>query len=217
MSANFVNQLEDLQRRSLRMASAVEDIFEEAVEAALNVDRNLAERVIQRDEEVDQEEVQIESEVIRLIALFQPMGSDLRRLTTVLKVNNDLERTADCAVNIAERARHLEPDAIRSAIPDLKQMSVLVRRILRESLKAFAMSDLDLAKRVLRSDDTIDAFYGQFIRKIAEHQIFGPNELSVALDVLSIAKNFERIADHCTNIAEDVIYFTTGQIVRHQD
>jgi phosphate transport system protein len=213
MSAHFVHLLEDLHRRSLRMAGAVEDILEEACEAVLQGDRQLAERVIRRDEEVDTEEVEIESEVIRLIALHQPMGADLRRLCTVLKVNNDLERTADCAVNIAERARHLVEGSVTDLLGDLRQMIPLVRRILREAVKSYAMADQDMAWRVLTAEEAIDAYYGQFIRKLSEQEIGA--DLAVRLDVLSIAKNLERIADHATNIAEDVIYLATGQIVRH--
>lgn len=217
MSAHFFNLLEDLHRRSLRMASAVEDILEEACDAAIHADRQLADRVIQRDEEIDREEVAIEAEVIRLIALFQPMGSDLRRLCMVLKVNNDLERAADCAVNIAERARHLEGECVDEAVHDLRRMAPLVQRILRTAIKAYSMANREDAERVLLDDEAIDAFYGQFIRKVsAQREITSSNELAIKLDVLSIAKNLERIADHATNIAEDVIYAATGEIVRHR-
>lgn len=216
MSAHFVNLLEALQRRSLRMASAVEDVLEEACDAVLQSDRALAERVIKRDEEIDAEEVAIESEVIRLIALFQPMGKDLRRLCTVLKVNNDLERTADCAVNIAERARHLDAASLPGARRDIEQMVPLVRRMLQSAVRAYSMADEQIAHRVLGEDEAIDAFYGQVIQKITQQGASAREDLPGQLDLLSVAKNLERIADHATNIAEDVIFLATGEIIRHQ-
>jgi phosphate transport system protein len=216
MTAHFLNLLDTLRRRSLRMASAVEDMVYEACEATLQTDHALAHRVIARDAEIDAEEVDIEAEVIRLMALFQPMGSDMRLLTTVLKVNNDLERIADCAVNIAERARHLDAQHVASRAADFKEIFPTVRRILRDALEAYATADAERARTVLRQDEVIDAFYGQFIRKLAAEAAKSPESMSAHLDVLSIAKNLERIADHATNIAEDVIFLSTGEIVRHR-
>jgi phosphate transport system protein len=216
MTAHFVSLLDDLRRRSLRMASAVEDVLQEACESVVQVNHALALRVITRDRDIDAEEVAIEAEVIRLMALFQPMGSDMRLLTTVLKVNNDLERVADCAVNIAERARHLDPQALPQTMTDLKEMMPVVQNILRNALQAYAAGDADAARKVLTQDAVIDAFYGQFIRKLTAEASRSPEVMTTHIDVFSIAKNLERIADHATNIAEDVIFLTTGRIVRHR-
>jgi phosphate transport system protein len=215
MSAHFVELLDLLRRRSLRMASAVEDMLNEACEAALQLDTALARRVIARDAEIDAQEVEIEAEVIRLMALFQPMGADMRLLTTVLKVNSDLERIADCAVNIAERARHLVPEPVGPLSGDLRGIIPIVQNILRSALQAYAARDADAARRVLGQDEVIDAFYGQFIRKLTAEATRAPESMTTHLDVLSIAKNLERVADHATNIAEDVIFLATGRIVRH--
>ena len=217
MSSHFVSLLDGLQRRSLRMASAVGDMLDEACDAAVKVDHALAQRVIARDEEIDAEEVEVEAEVIHLITLFQPMASDMRLLCTILKVNSDLERVADCAVNIAERARHLDPQSEASRSPDLKRIIPIVQRLLRDAIQAYSTGDADAAQKILGEDDAIDAFYGQFIRELAASAAQSPDRMATHLDVLSIAKNLERIADHTTNIAEDVIFLGTGQIVRHRD
>lgn len=216
MSTHFINLLDELQRRSLRMASQVEDMVAEAGEAIFLADEALARRVIGRDEEVDAAEVEVEAEVIRLLALYQPVGIDLRTLCTILKVNNDLERVADCAVNLAERAKHgvLQPLARQSA--ELKQMCPVVRRALRDAVQAYSACDVDIARRVREQDSGIDALYAQIVRHVVDVVDASPEDAAGYLDLLSVAKNLERIADHATNIAEDVIFLATGQIVRHR-
>ncbi len=200
------------------MASAVEDMFQEATESILATDAALARRVIARDEEIDQEEVAVESETIRLMALFQPMASDMRLLCTVLKVNNDLERIADCTVNICERVLHLEPAIDMSAhLPGLREMLPAVRSVLRGAVQAYAQGDAEGAREVVGKDAVVDALYGQFIRRLVVEAPKSPGVMAMHLDVMSIAKNLERIADHATNIAEDVIFMSTGRIVRHRD
>jgi len=216
MTAHFVALLDMLRRRSLRMGSAVEDMLQEACEAALKADHVLAQRVIARDTDVDAEEVEIESEAIRLMALFQPMGGDMRLLTTVLKVNGDLERIADCAVNIAERASHLDAEMVSTAGSDLKDIVPVVQGILRHAIQAYASEDAEAARKVLTQDEIIDAFYGQFIRILTAQATRNPAMMTAYIDVLSIAKNLERIADHATNIAEDVVFLATGEIIRHR-
>lgn len=216
MTTHFLNLLDELMRRSLRMASAVEHMLLETCEAVTSVNHALARRIIDRDVEIDQEEVEIESEVLRLMTLFQPMATDMRRLCTILKVNNDLERVADCAVNMAERAYHLDPQAMDQASADLKQIYPVVRRMLHDAVHAYATVDQEMAHNVRSEDDVIDAFYGQFVRKIVGQAARSPDIMAIQLDLLSIAKNLERIADLASNIAEDVIYLATGQIVRHR-
>ncbi|MFO0837305.1 MAG: phosphate signaling complex protein PhoU [Phycisphaerae bacterium] len=216
MTAHFVNLLDDLRRRSLRMASQVEDLLQESCESIFQLDETLARRVVARDEEIDNEEVEVETEVIRLMALYQPVGIDLRLLCTVLKVNNDLERIADCAVNIAERAKHLEVQPLANENGDLKQLVPVVRRALRNAVHSYSREDADLARTVLREESAIDAIYAQIVRRIVALAPATPEAMAGHLDLLSIAKNLERIADHATNIAEDVIFVTSGSIVRHR-
>jgi len=217
MTAHFVQLLEDLQRRSLRMASLVEDIVQEACESALDASPSLARRVIDRDNDVDREEVAIEAETVRIMALYQPVGSDLRLLCTILKVNNDLERIADCAVNIAERASHLRRDALDVRGESIRRMAAMVRRMLRAAVRAYSTRNREGAQPVFSEEDAVDAFYAELIRSIAGDASADPDQMPAFLDMLSIAKNLERIADHATNIAEDVVFLATGEIVRHQD
>jgi len=217
MSTHFVSLLDELLRRSLRMASLVEDIVQEACEVIFDPNDALARRVMKRDAEVDRIEVDVETEVVRLMALYQPVGSDLRLLCTVLKVNNDLERIADCAVNMAERAKHLELQPIAQASEDLQQMCPVVRRVLRSAIQAYSAADPDLARRVLGDDEQVDALYAQIVRRIVAEAPEESDRLAAHLDLLSVSKNLERIADHATNIAEDVVFLSTGDIVRHRD
>jgi len=217
MTVHFVHLLDELQRRSLRMASAVEDMVQEACDAVARVDHDLARRIIARDTDIDAEEVAVEGEALRLMTLFQPMGADMRQLCAILKINNDLERVADCAVNMAERARHLEPDVLAEARDELTAIFPAMRRMLHEAVRAYAGNDEPLADRVRAEDEVIDTFYGDFIRNIAALAHQAPERMNALLDYLSIAKNLERIADHASNIAEDVIFLSTGRIVRHQD
>ncbi len=215
MTAHFVNLLEDLRRRISRMAGLVEDMVLEACESVDQADPRLAQRVIGRDKDVDAEEVEIELEVIRLLALYQPVGSDLRLLCAILKINNDLERIADCAVNVAERARHLGANADRSHRDRLLRMGGAVRKLLRQAIQAFIVEDMDEAKKSFIGDDAIDAFYLETIKQIVAEPASASDILASQLDILAVAKNLERIADHATNIAEDVVFMATGEIVRH--
>lgn len=217
MTAHFVQLLDDLQRRSLRMASLVEDIVQEACEAAFDADDKLARRVISRDNEVDTEEVEIEAETVRLMALYQPVGSDLRLLCTILKVNNVLERIADCAVNIAERAEHLDRGSVDEHGETIRQIATLCRRMLRSAIQAYSTQDAAGGRQVLSEDDAVDALYGQLIRSVVADASKQHDAMATYLDILSIAKNLERIADHATNIAEDVVFLATGEIVRHRE
>jgi phosphate transport system protein len=216
LTAHFVDLLDGLKRRSIRMAALVEDIVQEACSAVLCADSGLAQRVVSRDSDVDTEEVEVEAEVIRLLALYQPVGADLRLICTVLKVNNDLERIADCAVNVAERARHVDVRTLGAVFNDLKQMSPAVEHVLAGAIKAYGSQSVEHAKLVFAEEDGVDALYGQIIRRVVDEAAAHPARVASFLDVLSVAKNLERIADHATNIAEDVVYVCTGEIVRHR-
>ncbi|MFQ5493918.1 MAG: phosphate signaling complex protein PhoU [Phycisphaerae bacterium] len=215
MTTHFVNLLEGLRRRAAGMASLVEDMVQEACESVIDVNEALAGRVIARDNDVDTEEVVVESEVIRLMALYQPVGSDLRLLCAVLKINNDLERIADCAVNVAERARHMERGSLARHRETISEMATLVRSMLRNAVRSFAVEDVEMARKAFAEDEHVDALYEQTIKRIVAEGATSSEGMAARLDVLSVAKNLERIADHATNIAEDVIFLSTGEIVRH--
>ena len=216
MTVHFVHLLDELRRRSLRMASLVEDMVHEACDAVLQADHALAQRIIARDADVDSEEVLVEAEVIRLLALYQPVGSDLRLLCTVLKINDDLERIADGAVNMAERARHLDTESVAPERTQLRRLCTIVQQSLRSAIHAYSNEDPQEANSVVAQDDAVDALYGQIVREVIAEAAGSPGQLAARLDILSAAKNLERIADQATNIAEHVIFLSTGQIVRHQ-
>jgi len=217
MTTHFVNLLEELRRRAARMASLVEDMVQEACESVIDANASLAGRVIRRDTDVDTEEVAVESEVIRLMALYQPVGSDLRLLCAILKINNDLERIADCAVNVAERARHMDRRTLASHRETIMEMGAFVRSMLRNAVQSFAVEDIAMARKAFVEDEHVDALYEQTIKRIVAEGATSSDGMAARLDVLSVAKNLERIADHATNIAEDVIFLSTGEIVRHGD
>ena len=193
----------------------VQQVVDEAAEAVLNVDARLAQRVIDGDSRIDDEEVRVEKAAIDLLALQQPAAGDLRLITTVIKVNSELERIADCAVNAAQRVLPLARDGGHEVPQDLRVMCSTVVATLRDAVRAFNQNDADLARQVLRSDDVVDALYHQIVQDMLARIESDGRRAGEDLANIMIAKNLERIADHCTNIAEDVIYIHTGRIIRH--
>ena len=216
MSHQFHERLDDLRNRLARMTALVQQAVERAVQSLLDGDAALARLVIEGDARIDELEVQVEKQAIDLLALFQPTAGDLRLITTVIKVNSELERIADCAVNAAQRVLPLAREGDYQVPPDLRLMGNSVVSTLRETIKAFNLSDVDLARQVLRSDDVVDALYHQIVQDMLAQMETDGQKASADLSNIMIAKNLERIADHCTNIAEDVIYVQSGRIVRHR-
>ncbi len=216
MARHLHELLDELRAHVARVSALVQQIVEHAVDAVLDADVELARRTIESDARIDDEEVKVEHAAIDLLALHQPAAGDLRLITTVIKVNNDLERIADCAVNAAQRVLPLAQDDYYEPPTDLRLMCTTVVANLRDAVKAFNLNDVDLARQVLRNDDVVDALYHQIVQDmIARMEVAGHNAGSELANVM-IAKNLERIADHCTNIAEDVIYIQSGRIVRHR-
>jgi phosphate transport system protein len=215
MSRHLAELLDDLKGRVARMGAMVQTQVEQSVEAVYTVDPKLAQQAIAMDERIDAEEVLVEKAAIDLLALHQPAAGDLRLITTVIKVNSDLERIADCAVNAAQRVIPLSREDHSEPPRDLKLIGNSVVSILRDAIRAFNLNDAELARHVLRNDDVVDALYHQIVQdQLGEIEQDG-HGASTELSNIMIAKNLERIADHCTNIAEDVIYVHTGRIVRH--
>lgn len=222
MSVHFQELLQLLQARLARMTALIQQSTEWSAEAVLTLDERLAEQVAELDARVDDEEVQIEKDAIGLLALHQPAAVDLRRITTIIKVNGEFERIGDCAVNIAQRVPMLKKINGYRPPPDLRVMFSHVTDTLRETIKAFNLSDELMAWGVLKGDDTVDALYQQIIREVLgglenpSNDGVGRHSATEHLANLMIAKNLERIGDHCTNIAENVVYVHTGRIIRHQ-
>jgi phosphate transport system protein len=216
MSRHLADLLDDLKTRVARMSALVQQIVEQAIESVLDADPELARKTIESDRRIDDEEVKVEQACIDLLALHQPAAGDLRLITTVIKINSDLERIADCAVNVAQRVLPLAQDKEYEPPEDLRLMCTSVVANLRDAVKAFTLNDVELARQVVRNDDVVDALYHQIVQDmLGRMQSESRRDATIELSNVMIAKNLERIADHCTNIAEDVIYVRSGRIVRH--
>ena len=216
MSHHFVDLLEDLRSRLARMTALVQQLVEQSIDSVFTADAELAQNVIDSDVRVDDEEVLVEKTAIDLLALYQPAAIDLRLISAIIKANNDFERIADCAVNIAQRVLLLSRLESYSPPADLKLMGSSVAATLRDTIKAFNFQEDLLARQVLRSDDVVDALYHQIVQDMLTSMETDSKKVNSDLAYIMIAKNLERIADHCTNIAENVIYVASGKIIRHR-
>jgi phosphate transport system protein len=214
MAHQFIDRLDELKDRMARLTAQVQQACETAVQSVLTSDAALARHVVGLDSYIDQQEVEIEKGAIDLLALYQPAAGDLRLITIIIKANSDFERIADCAVNIAQR---IPPLAGREyeVPPDLRLMANGMLATLRDTIKAFNLVDETLARQVVRGDDLVDALYHQIVQDMLTRLEIPGGDANIELSNVMIAKNLERMADHCTNIAEDVIYAHTGRIIRH--
>jgi len=199
----------------LAISAVVEEMIDKAARALNESSIGLSEEVIALDVQVDQHEVRIEEECLKILALHQPVARDLRRLATVLKVNNDLERIADLAVSIAERALDIA-DTVAFPLPSkLPRMANMAAQMVHGVLDAFVNLDSTSARRIILLDDDVDQYNRDIIEELRELMTRRTDLISPALHCFSATRHFERIADHATNIAEDVIYLVEGEIVRH--
>jgi phosphate transport system protein len=200
----------------LALSATVEDNVYKAVRALTERNAALAEQVIESDDrDIDQTEIVIEEECLKVLALHQPVAGDLRFIIAILKINNDLERMGDLAVNIAERAQFLASRG-RPDIPlDLPLMAEKTKKMLRMSLDALMNRDVKLAREVLVADDEVDAMNREMYIRIQDAICRKPEQLESLIHLLSCSRHLERIADHATNVAEDVVYMIEGVIVRH--
>ena len=200
----------------MSLGAKVEEAVRRSIAALQTRRTDLALEVMAGDPEIDQVEVEIEEECLKILALHQPVANDLRFTAACLKINNDLERIGDLAVNIAERSASLERDLPFSVPKGLQPMMERTAAMLRTALDAFVKGDVQLAMSVRQEDNVVDDANRQIIKQMVEHMKTASDQVDDALLILSASKNLERIADHATNIAEDVIYMVEGEIVRHQ-
>jgi phosphate transport system protein len=215
MSIHLSRDLENVQRRVLALAAAVEQIVERSVRALFEGDAQLARTLMESDTPIDMEENVIEEECLKILALHQPVAVDLRRVAAIVKINSDLERMADLAVNMAERALALAQGPEVPVPATFRQMTDLTNTMVRDSLDAFVKLDVALAKRVCRLDDEVDRYNREIIEHISDFMKQSRGNVDPGLHLFSAARQLERIADHATNIAEDVVYMVEGQIIRH--
>jgi phosphate transport system protein len=216
MSKHLQRDLDSLQRDLLALAGSVEDAIHKAIRALQHRDPGPARQVIAGDTQIDEEENQVEEECLKILALHQPVAVDLRRIAAALKINTDLERMADLAEDIAERALHLSQLPTVAIPKGLQRMTDLTTTMVRQSLDAFVNLDSDQARRVCRLDDEVDRFNDEIIRELLHVMQESPQMIEPGLSLFSATRHLERIADHATNIAEDVVYLVEGTIIRHR-
>jgi phosphate transport system protein len=215
MSVHMQREIDKVKKGLLALCAIVEDQVQSSVSALLNRDAKLAQSVEQRDEEIDRREVEIEEECLKILALHQPVAIDLRFIIAAMKINNDLERIGDLAVNIAHKAASFAAEPSIPIAFDIAGMSAKAQAMLRDSLDALVNMDAALAANVCRRDDEVDRIKKE-IRVGAEDQIrIEPQNVRPLMRLLAVSRNLERIADCATNIAEDVIYMSEGRIIRH--
>lgn len=207
--------LEKLREMLLRMATLVETSIKNSVKSLADRDSELAKAVIKQDHIVNSMDVQIDEECIRLLALMQPMGSDLRFITTAMKLTTDLERIGDNSVNIAERAIELNEEPLLKPYIDVPKMGDIASGMVRDSIDAFIRRDKKLAMEVIGRDDEVDELNAAVLHELAFIMTQDPSTAFRAMKVSYVSKYLERIADHATNLAEMVIYLIDGKIIRH--
>ena len=215
MTKHFYRDMENLHQDILALSALVEEMIGNAAKALRDRDANLANEVISIDSQVDDREVQIEEFCLKMLALHQPVAVELRRIATVMKVNNDLERIADLAVNLAERAASLSGYPQFSPPAELGEMVSVGTQMVRDSLDAFVNLDSQAAQEVCIRDQIVDDKNAEIVDSLCATMKGDPHSVEPALLCFSAARHMERIADHATNIAEDVIYLVEGEIVRH--
>jgi len=216
MSKHLERDLDHLQRNILTLAAAVEEALYKAIRSLQDREVPLAQQVIAGDTPIDYQEIDVEEECLKLLALHQPVAIDLRRIATVLKINTDLERMADLAADIAERAMVLAQPPFVPVPEGLQRMTDLTTSMVRQSLDSFVNLDTALARRVLRLDDEVDRYNDEIIADLVQTMQSSPEMVEPGLSMFSAVRHLERIADHATNIAEDVVYLVEGEIVRHR-
>ena len=215
MSMRLQKELEKLKKRILSLGTMVEERVRMTVRAVQERDEKLAKEIIERDREIDEREVEVEEECLKLLALHQPVAVDLRFLTAVIKINNDLEIIGDEAVNIAERVAYVATRPPVKIHFDYSIMAEKTEAMLKSSLDALVNLDVDLAYRVCLQDDEVDEMNREIYDKFREAIRQNPERVGYLTNLLSVSRHLERIADHATNIAEEVIYMIEGEISRH--
>ena len=212
---HFQEELERLKERILAMGGLAEDRVETAVEALVTAEPRRLEAIVAGDEPINQLHVEIDALAFRLLALYQPMASDLRVIVAALKINADLERVGDMAVNIAEAALRYLAHAPVKPLLDLPRMADIAQAMLRDSLDAFVRRDTVLAQSVLDRDDTLDGLKTTINHDLLALMVQNPSVIEGAMELILISRHLERIGDHATNIAEDIIFVVSAKDVRH--
>lgn len=215
MPVHLHREIDKLKKKILAMSVQVLEAIAQAVKSLNSRDLQLAEKIMQADDELDQMELDIEEDCLKILALYNPVAQDLRFVVAVLKINNDLERMADQAANIAERARFLALHENVNIPSDLSDLASIVQKMLENTLTALMQRDKEMAWEVIRTDDQADAIHRKMYELVQENMRRYPDQIECQINIISVSRNLERIADQITNIAEDIIYMVEGRLVRH--
>lgn len=217
MTKHFQNEIDKLKIKILHLAAMVEENLQIAVKSITEYNINLAKEVLKSEPNVDSLEVEVEEDCLKILALYQPVAADLRYIIAVLKINNDLERIADLAANIAKRTKTIARHSGVEIPFDLYEMLNITVEMVKASVDALVTNDTQKAYQVISDDDKIDDHDSNAFKVVQEKIRINSDYTEYYLSLLSVSRNLERIADHATNIAEDVIYMIDGEIVRHQN
>jgi phosphate transport system protein len=212
---HFREELEALQGRLLEMGGLAEERVRAALQGLVSRDPAIINKVLSGDEPINQLHIEVDNRCFRLLALHQPMATDLRAIVAAVKINTDLERVGDLAVNIAEASKRYIGHAPVKPLIDIPQMGDIAQAMLRDALDAYVKRDMDLAHRVLSEDDRLDSLKTQVFRDLLTHMLQNQSTVEPSLDLILVSRHLERIGDHATNIAEDVIFMVSALDVRH--
>ena len=215
MERHFDQDLQQLKERLLYMGSLAETMIHIAVKALVDRNRAILQEVFRHEKDVNQLQIEIDDRCIKMIALHQPTAGDLRFITAAMKINSDLERIADQTVNISETTEYLLQEPQLKPLIDVPRMAQIATKMLKDALDSFVNRDENLARSVLIRDDQVDELKTQVFRELLTYMISDPATIKRALDLILISRNLERIADHATNIAEDVVFVVAGKDIRH--
>ena len=216
MTKHFCSAIESRKKRILARGTGVEESLLRSIKALETRDEKLAKSIIENDEQIDRMEVELEEDCLKILALYQPVAIDLRFIVAVLKINSDLERIADLAVNIAERTEYLAARERVEVHFNYRDMARKAEKMVEKSLDSLVNLDPKLAREVCAADDEVDDMNRQMFIQVQEAILHDPGRMDLLLQYLLVARHLERVADHATNIAEDVIYMVEGEIVRHR-
>lgn len=211
----FDKELADLKKRLLTMATIAEGMIDQAIAELVKRDEQVAAEVPRSEEQLNRLQIEIDDEVVRLLATRQPVASDLRFLLTSTRINSELERIGDLAINITQNVVTIIAQPPLKKLIDIPHMAEVARGMVRRSLDAFVAGDAALAQTVIMTDDEVDALRDQVFRELLTYMLGDPSTIERALALILVSRHLERIADHATNIAEDVIYLIHGRDVRH--
>jgi len=212
---HFEEELEHLKTRLLEMGGLAEEQVRLAVKGLVDRDRSLIDRVLHGDDPLNALHIEVDGRCFTLLALYQPMAVDLRAIVAAVKINTDLERVGDLAINIAEAAARYAVHPPVKKLIDIPRMARIAQAMLRDALDAFVKRDTALAQRVLNEDDRLDELKTQIFRELLTYMLQDPTTIEPALDLILMSRHLERIGDHATNVAEDVIFMVSAKDVRH--